>query len=68
LKGPLFSNISAAHASTAVMAILMTAVALVGLTYRRERKAFFRFGWDSMAMLAMGLLTVYFQYSMSGER
>lgn len=68
LKGPLFSDISAAHASTAMMAILMTAVALVGLTYRRDKKAFLRFGWDSLTMLAMGGLTVYFQYSMSGER
>lgn len=68
LKGPLFSNISAAHASTAMMAILMTAVALVALTYRHERKAFLRFGWDSLTMIAMGLLTVYFQYMMSGER
>ncbi len=68
LKGPLFSNIEAAHATTAMMAILMTAVALVALTYRRDKKAFLRFGWDSIAMIAMGGLTVYFQYSMSGER
>jgi cation:H+ antiporter len=68
LKGPLFSDISAAHTSTAMMAILMTAVALAGLTYRQDKKSFSRFDWDSIAMLAMGLLTVYFQYSMSGER
>ncbi|MBI5468630.1 MAG: sodium:calcium antiporter [Deltaproteobacteria bacterium] len=68
LKGPLFSDISAAHASTAVMAILMTAVALVALTYRRDKKAFLRFGWDSIAMIAMGGLTVYFQYMMLGDR
>lgn len=67
-KGPLFSNIEAAHASTALMAILMTAVALVGLTYRHDRKAFLRLGWDSISMLVIGGLTVYFQYMMLGER
>lgn len=67
-KGPLFSNIEAAHASTALMAILMTAVALVGLTYRHDRKAFLRLGWDSISMLVIGGLTVYLQYMMLGER
>lgn len=68
LKGPLFSNISKAHAPTALMAILMTAVALIGLTYRHDKKAFLRFGWDSVTMLAIGVLTIYFQYMMLGER
>jgi len=68
LRGPLLSSVTPAHASTALMAILMTAVALVALTYRHDKKAFLRFGWDSVAMIFMGALTFYFQYMLLGER
>ncbi|MDO8427016.1 MAG: sodium:calcium antiporter [Deltaproteobacteria bacterium] len=60
LKGPLLSNISEAHAITGLMAILMTSVALLGIIYRPEKKAFLRFGWDSLAIIALGALNIYF--------
>lgn len=62
-KGPLLSVVSKSHAITALFAILMTAIVLVSITYRPERKAT-RFGWDSMAMLILGVLSMYFVYAM----
>lgn len=61
--GPLLSTVSKSHAVTALLAILMTAIALVSITYRPEKKAT-RFGWDSLAMLAIGVLNMYFVYIM----
>lgn len=60
-KGPLLSDISKSHAVTGIMAILMTAIVLISITYRHEKKAF-RFGWDSMAMTATGVISMYFVY------
>ncbi|MBI5493148.1 MAG: sodium:calcium antiporter [Deltaproteobacteria bacterium] len=60
LKGPLLSNISGAHAVTGLMAILMTSVALIGIISRPGKRAFLRFGWGSLAILALGALNVYF--------
>lgn len=61
--GPLFLRISQAHAVTALMAVLMTAIALVSITYRPERKAT-RFGLDSMAMILIGALNMYLVYTL----
>jgi len=52
-KGPLFSYISENHLVTAFASIIMTAIAVIGLTYRTSKKPFF-FAWD-----ALGILTVY---------
>ncbi|CAG1064538.1 Inner membrane protein YrbG [uncultured bacterium] len=62
-KGPLLSDISKSHAVTALMAILMTAIVLISITYKHEKKAM-RFGWDSMAMIAIGVISMYFVYIM----
>ena len=66
-RGPLLSHVSTSHAVTALMAILMTAIALIGITFKHEKKAFLRFGWDSLAMLALGLLNAYFVFLMRGR-
>lgn len=52
-KGPLLSHITGSHAVTASAAIVMTAIAVAGLTYRAGKKRFL-FAWDSV-----GILTVY---------
>jgi len=65
-KGPLLSYVSTSHAVTALMAVLMTAIALIGITYKHEKKAFLRFGWDSLTMLALGVLNAYFVFLMRG--
>lgn len=60
--GPLFSDISSAHATTGLMAMVMTSIVLLSISYRPERKAVMRFGWDSLSMLAIGALNMYLMY------
>ena len=66
-RGPILSYVSTSHAVTALMAMLMTAIALIGITYKHEKKAFLRFGWDSLAMLALWLLNACFVFLMRGQ-
>lgn len=61
LQGPLLLKVSTAHAVTGIMAILMTAIVLVSITYRPESKAT-RFGWDSISMIALAALNMYLIY------
>ncbi|HAO93441.1 MAG TPA: cation transporter [Deltaproteobacteria bacterium] len=64
--GPLFSDISSAHATTGLMAMIMTSIAILSVTYRPEKKSVMRFGWDSLTMLAVGALNMYLMYLKSG--
>jgi cation:H+ antiporter len=52
-KGPILSHVSPLHAVSALSAIAMTAIAIIGLTYRVEKKRLF-LAWDSI-----GILLVY---------
>lgn len=63
VKGPLLSHIAVSHAVTGLMAILMTAIVLIAITSRPEKKST-RFGWDSLSMLTVGVLSMYFAYLM----
>jgi cation:H+ antiporter len=54
LKGPLLSHASPNHIISALSAIAMTSIAIIGLTYRAEKKRLF-LAWDSV-----GILMVYF--------
>jgi cation:H+ antiporter len=59
IKGPLLSFANPNHIISALSAIAMTTIAIVGLTYRAERKPLF-LAWDSI-----GIVTVYFVNLMS---
>jgi len=65
LEGPLLLDVSSAHAVTGIVAILMTAIVLVSITYRPETKAT-RFGWDSISMIALAALNMYLIYLLKG--
>ncbi len=56
-KAPLFSDISQAHVVTAMAAIVMAAIAVIGLTYRTSKKILF-VGWDSLGILTVYVLTI----------
>ncbi|HEX5081390.1 MAG TPA: sodium:calcium antiporter [Blastocatellia bacterium] len=60
-KGPLLSHVASAHTVTASAAIVMTAIAVAGLTYRASRKAYFM-AWDSVGILAVYGVTTYVLY------
>ncbi|MCI0469433.1 MAG: sodium:calcium antiporter, partial [Nitrospirae bacterium] len=53
LKGPLLSFANQSHIVSTLSAILMTAIAIISLTYRAEKKRLF-IAWDSI-----GIITVY---------
>lgn len=62
-KGPLLSHITGGHAITASAAIVMTAIAVVGLTYRASRKYYF-IAWDSVGILAVYGIATYVLYTL----
>ncbi|HEY7557280.1 MAG TPA: sodium:calcium antiporter [Candidatus Binatia bacterium] len=63
LKGPLLADVSPAHIVTANAAMVMTAIAVIGLTYRVSKKRFL-FAWDSLAIAAVYALAVAMIYRM----
>ena len=50
VKGPILSFVNANHIISALSAILMTAIAIIGLTYRSEKKKLL-LAWDSIGIL-----------------
>ena len=65
--GPLFSHISPAHMSTGLMAVLMTAVVIIGLTYPPERKVVGRLTGSSYLLLGLWALAIYVIYVTSAH-
>ncbi len=58
-KGPILYDVSVNHLIPALAAIAMTAIAIVGLTFRSEKKAFMRVSWDALAILLVYLINIY---------
>lgn len=67
LNGPLLSHVSSNHAVTGFMAIMMTGIAIISLTYRIEKKFFPRLGWDAVALLLTYLGNIYLLFSLRGR-
>lgn len=49
-QGPLLSYINETHIISALSAIVMTSISIMGLTYRADKKTLL-WGWDSIAMI-----------------
>jgi cation:H+ antiporter len=60
-QGPLLAVANHAHMISALNAIIMTVIAVIGLTYRAERKTLF-LAWDSMGILLMYIVNVMMLY------
>jgi cation:H+ antiporter len=56
-RGVLLAAVSPAHLVPLVGAMTMTAIAIIGLTYRARRKRY-RFSWDALAIAGAYLLAV----------
>ncbi|MDE3154885.1 MAG: sodium:calcium antiporter [Acidobacteriota bacterium] len=56
-KGRLLAAVTPQHLVTATAAIVMSAVAIIGLTFRASRKPY-RVSWDSLGMMAVYALAV----------
>ena len=56
VKGPLLSHISGYHMFSAVTAIIMTGIAITGLVFRAEKKAWVVVSWAGAALIFLYLL------------
>lgn len=59
--GPLLAAVSPSHAITALTAIMMIALLIVGLIYRPRGRAVLGLSWTSIGLFLLYLLNVWFQ-------
>ena len=62
LRGPILSHVSPLHAVSALSAVMMTGVAVVGLLYRPKTRLFKTVGWISLLLFSLYLLNAYVLY------
>jgi cation:H+ antiporter len=67
LPGPLLGVVSGAHLVSAVSAITMSAVVIVAVFYRSERRLFGLIGWPSLLLLALFGLNSWLVYALGGH-
>ncbi len=61
VKGPILSFVNQNHAISGLSAIAMTAVAIIGLTYRAEKKKLV-LAWDSAGMVLIFVINLMLLY------
>ncbi len=61
LKGPLLSYVSPNHIISALSAVTMTTIAILGLTYRASKKPLF-LAWDSMGIVLVYIINLMLLY------
>ena len=62
LPGPMLSGVSSSHAVTAMSAMMMSGIAIVGLFYRPQQRLFRTVGWISLFLLAVYFFNTYAIY------
>lgn len=62
VKGALLLNISGNHLVSALAAMMMSAVAVIGLTYRTNRK-FLYLAWDSVGIITIYLIATWILFA-----
>ncbi len=63
IKGPLLSFVNQNHIISALSAIVMTIIAIIGLTYRAEKKPLF-LAWDSIGIIVIYAINLMLLYMM----
>jgi cation:H+ antiporter len=61
-KGPILARVSPIHAVSAMSAVVMTGIAIVGLLYRPQMRVLKAVGWVSLGLFVMYLLNSYVLY------
>lgn len=61
LKGPLLAHVSTNHIVSALSAIAMSTIAIIGLTYRAEKKTHV-LAWDSIGIVTVYVINLMFLY------
>lgn len=62
-KGPLLSNLTGNHTVSAITAMVLTAVVIIGMTYGGDKKHF-RLGWDSITMIVVFFIGTWLVYAL----
>ncbi len=62
LPGPLLAHVSPAHAVSAMSAIIMTGIAIIGFQFRPRGRVFGTVAWASLALFMVYLLNSYVLY------
>ena len=63
--GPILSSVDPSHAVSAISAAAMSSIAILGFTYRAEKKRLW-LAWDSTGMVAVYLVNLLILFSMRG--
>ena len=63
-RGSIFTEVSRNHSVTALIAIVMTSIAVIALTYKQTKSALLRFGWGTFTILIVGLFNFLVLYLM----
>lgn len=64
VEGPIMDAVEKSHAVAGMMAILMTGIAVVSLTYRLRKKTALRLSWDAIALIIAYVVSILLLYSM----
>lgn len=62
LAGPLLNHVSPLHAFSAMSAVIMSGIVIVGLVYRPVTRLFLSIGWISLCLFTLYLLNMYVFY------
>ena len=62
-QGAILSFVNINHIVPAISSIIMTSIAIVGLTYRTEKKSLF-LAWDSIGIVLTYMVNLMMLYSM----
>ena len=61
LKGPILAHVDIGHVISAISAVSMTAIAIIGLTYRASKKRLF-IAWDSLCIVVVYIVNIMSLY------
>ncbi len=59
IQGPVLGLVSGAHLTTAMVAIVMSLLVVVGLRFRQKRKTFFIISWYGLALIGLYIFGAY---------
>jgi cation:H+ antiporter len=63
--GPILSSVDPSHAVSAISAVAMSSIAILGFTYRAGKKRLW-LAWDSIGMVAVYLVNLLILFTMRG--
>jgi cation:H+ antiporter len=67
LRGPILSQVSSVHAISAMSAMIMTGVFMIGLFYRASKRFYRTVGWASLILFSIYLINSYVSYIHGGQ-